>query len=213
MDLAYEAFTESCTFGLNEAGICVRVTAQPGASANMLAIAGRCLGAQYVASLDATVEGLLTQLPKPGTRLLFARAEDDGRIVLVRSGPIEHFVKLEEIERDTAAREASLSVQEAGAPEAGFPEELPAPLPEELPTRRDVEQVFDEAVEVEAPKTKTYEEEETVPFSRRHSSANEAMELEAVTRRSPSTIRTFPAPPARLAPHPLVRPRFHRERE
>jgi hypothetical protein len=208
MELAYEAFTEACTFGLNEAGICVRVTAQPGASANVLAIAGRCLGAQYVASLDATVEGLLAQLPSPGTRLLFARAEEDGRIVLVRSGPIEHFVKREEIERDTEEREATPLSR---GPEE-FPEELPASdAPPDLPTRRDMEQAIDEAVEVEGPATKTYEEEETVPFSRRHAEASEPMELAAVTRRSPSTIRTFPAPQARLAPQPLVRARPREE--
>jgi hypothetical protein len=212
MELAYEAFTEACTFGLNEAGICVRVTAQPGASANTLAIAGRCLGAQYVASLDATAEGLLTQLPSPGTRLLFARAEEDGRIVLVRSGPIEHFVKREEIERDTEEREAATLSR---GPEE-FPEELsdtdpPADLPADLPTRRDMERAIDEAVLVDAPNTKTYEEEETVPFSRRHAEASEPMELAAVTRRSPSTLRAFPAPPARLAPQPLVRARPRHE--
>lgn len=212
MELAYEAFTEACTFGLNEAGICVRVTAKPGASANMLAIAGRCLGAQYVASLDATVEGLLTQLPVPGTRLLFARVEDDGRIVLVRSGPIEHFVTREEIERATEEREAEAL---SSGPD-DFTDEIPASnVPADLadlpPTRRDMEQAIDEAVEVEAPPTKTYEEEETVPFSRRHAEASEPMELAAVTRRSPSTIRAFPAPPARLAPQPLVRARPRNE--
>ena len=180
MELAYEAFTETCTFGLDEAGVCVRVTALPGASKAMLAIAGRCLGAQYVASLDAAVEGLLSQLPKPGTRLLFARTEDTGRIVLVRSGPLQRF----------EAR------------------------PAELPTVKEVEPTFDEAVEVEAPRTLTFQEEETAPFSRfspRRPIAAESdpdsgdVELEAVTRRSPSTVRGFPPPPAHLSPIPLVR--------
>lgn len=176
MDLAYEAFTETCIFGLDEAGVCVRVTALPGASKAILAIAGRCLGAQYVASLDAEVEGLLSQLPKPGTRLLFARTEDTGRIVLVRSGPLQRF----------EAR------------------------PAELPTVKEVEPTFDQAVEVEAPRTLTFQEEETAPFSRfspRRPVATESddVELEAVTRRSPSTVRGFPPPPAHLSPIPFVR--------
>jgi hypothetical protein len=191
MDLAYEAFTEACTFGLDEAGICVSVTAKPGAGPTMLAIAGRCLGAQYVASLDVTVEGLLTRLPSPGARLLFARTEEDGRIVLVQSGTIEQFVTLEEIEGDTVEREAM--------------------TPEAIPTRRDEERAFDEAIEVDAPKTKAYQKEETGPFTRRGPAASEPIELEAVTRRSPETIRAFPPPPARLAPHPLVRARPQHE--
>ena len=79
--------------------------------------------------------------------------------------------------------------------------------PAELPTVREVEPTFDQAVEVEAPRTLAFQEEETAPFSRRRpvSADSDEVELEAVTRRSPSTVRGFPPPPARLSPIPLVR--------
>lgn len=94
MDLAYAAFTEACVFGLDEAGICREILPKAGASRAMLTLAMRCVGAQYVASLDGSVEGFLTQVPTKGTRLLFARTEEGGRIVLVRSGPIQRFETL-----------------------------------------------------------------------------------------------------------------------
>ena len=195
MKFPYEAFTEACSFGLDETGVCVSVTAKPGASAAMLAIAGRCLGAQYVASLDASVDGLLAPLPKPGTRLLFARTEESGRIVLVRSGPLEHFISREE-EATKAAMEAVTEV----ATEAATEEQTPT---SELLTVRAVE------VDMEAPRTRSFQEDETAPFSRTRPFQKEALEeLAAVTRRSPSTVRAFPPPPAaRRSVLPLVRAR------
>lgn len=96
MDFAYIAFTDDCSFGLDDAGICRAISPRAGASQEAVGIARRCVGAQYVASLDASAEGLLTQLPKPGTRLLFARTEAHGRIVL-RSGTLERFVSKDDV--------------------------------------------------------------------------------------------------------------------
>jgi len=97
MDFAYIAFTDDCSFGLDDAGICRAISPRAGASQDAVGIARRCVGAQYVASLDASAEGLLTQLPKPGTRLLFARTEAHGRIVLLRSGTLERFVSQDDV--------------------------------------------------------------------------------------------------------------------
>jgi hypothetical protein len=211
MDYPYEAFTESCSFGLDEAGICVRVTAKAGAKPAMLAIAGRCLGAQYVASLDASVEGLLAQLPKPGTRLLFARTEADGRIVLVRSGPLERFMtrEVEETPAPTAPNEEA--PREEDAPTSDV---LTVRMPEAEQVGMMLEQCATPHEGVDAllvaPTTKSYQEDETMPFARSPSSAQGVDELGAVTRRSPSTVRAFPAPPARLGTLPLVRTRMRR---
>jgi hypothetical protein len=56
----------------------------------MLAFAQRCVGAQYVASLDLKVEGGLVQMPQVGSSMLFARSED-GRVALVRTAPLTAF--------------------------------------------------------------------------------------------------------------------------
>ncbi len=104
MEIAYAAHTESCTFMLDGDGICrfvapapVRGVLPPRASGRSMRggyvpdHADRCIGAQYVASIDLGAKGGLVDLPRPGAPLLFARIEEDGRIALVRSGPLVRF--------------------------------------------------------------------------------------------------------------------------
>jgi len=91
-DIAYAAHTATCTFLLDAEGICRRIVMLPGskrreASKN----ASRCIGAQYVATLDPTVPGCLVEMPKIGTPMLFARVDARGRVALVRTGPITSF--------------------------------------------------------------------------------------------------------------------------
>lgn len=177
MDLAYAAYTEACIFGLDDAGICRTVEPRPGASEASLAMARRCIGAQYVASLDASVDGMLIPLPKPGTRLLFALTGDDGRISLVRSGPLFRFESCDDVDGVTTP---------------------------ELPVARDTERMADD----ELPPTKSYDEDPTSPFARVRPAAGAPAEPEihaVVTRRSPTTMRGFPAPPAELTVRPGVR--------
>jgi hypothetical protein len=141
-----------------------------------------------VASLDASVDGLLTPLPRPGTRLLFARTEADGRIVLVRSGPLDWFEELEPVaeanEDDVTLRPATIAPPAEPA-DIGFgeqAEEVYAPL---------------SSRSSRAPATRSMNEEETAPFSRTRQTPYASMEeMAAVTRRSPSTVRGFPPPPA-----------------
>jgi hypothetical protein len=113
MEIAYAAHTESCTFLLDGDGICRFVTTAP--ARGMLPVrarhadagargsdgagrvpdhADRCIGAQYVASIDLGAKGGLVELPRPGAPLVFARIEADGRIALVRSGPLVRFEPL-----------------------------------------------------------------------------------------------------------------------
>src|SRR5688572_6122058 len=53
--------------------------------------AARCVGAQYVASLDPGVPGCLVEMPRVGVAMLFARVDDRGRIALVRTGVVTRF--------------------------------------------------------------------------------------------------------------------------
>ena len=53
--------------------------------------ARRCVGAQYVASIDVRVEGGLVPMPRVGTPMLFAYTGEDGRIAVVRTGRLLRF--------------------------------------------------------------------------------------------------------------------------
>lgn len=178
MDLAYAAFTEACVFGLDDAGICREILPKAGGSREMITLAMRCIGAQYVASLDASMEGMLSQLPKKGTRLLFARTEPSGRIVLVRSGPVQRF---ETLFGDDLAASSEL-------PTERFPSLLDTDDEETaLGTSAWVDEAHDVARSVE---------DQTEQFARTRRPSQGGLEVEAVTRRAPSTMRGFPPPPS-----------------
>ncbi len=95
MEVAFVAQTETCTFLLDAEGICRFSVLRPDADKSTREAANRCLGAQYVASLDSKAEGLLVHEPKPGRSLLFARVSETGRVALVRSGPVLEFQALD----------------------------------------------------------------------------------------------------------------------
>jgi hypothetical protein len=92
MDIAYVAYTESHTLLLDTNGVCLKVS-RP----DMAALRGksdgeaRCVGAQYVASIDPSVAGGLAKLPRAGIAMLFAAVGKDGRIYCVRTAPLVHF--------------------------------------------------------------------------------------------------------------------------
>ena len=100
-DIAFAAYTDACTFMLDKNGICRWVVATSGrrdraanghyASGPLPPHAERCIGAQYVASIALGAKGGLIELPKNGAPLLFARIEANGRIALVRTGPLVRF--------------------------------------------------------------------------------------------------------------------------
>ena len=103
MDIAYAALTESCTFMLDAEGICRWVVAAnppPATPANRARAkdweksqqaAARCIGAQYVASLDVSTSGGLVDMPRVGVPMLFARVDRNGRVSLVRTGAVLRF--------------------------------------------------------------------------------------------------------------------------
>lgn len=96
MDIAIVALTESCTFLLDAEGVCVSCIAGPNADAAARATAERCVGAQYVAAIDASIEGMLSRDLAAGRSLLFASVGENRRVALLRSGPLLDIRRLDE---------------------------------------------------------------------------------------------------------------------
>ncbi|HEX8794073.1 MAG TPA: hypothetical protein VF765_24190 [Polyangiaceae bacterium] len=101
MPIAYSATTDGVTFLLDEFGVCRRVLlkhlarGQHTLGGRTRAQAARAIvGAQYVASIDTHVAGGLVPMPKTGAAMLFAYMGDDGRLAVVRTGPLVKFETL-----------------------------------------------------------------------------------------------------------------------
>lgn len=98
MPIAYSATTDGVTFLLDELGVCRRVLLRHAAHGQHT-MGGRTrsqaaravVGAQYVASIDTRVAGGLVPMPKPGAAMLFAYMGEDGRLAVVRTGPLVKF--------------------------------------------------------------------------------------------------------------------------
>jgi hypothetical protein len=91
-EIQYAAHTATCTFFLDGEGICRRVMmVSKTRNREAARSAARCVGAQYVASLDPTLSGMLSDMPKVGISMLFARTDERGRISLVRTGHVTRF--------------------------------------------------------------------------------------------------------------------------
>jgi hypothetical protein len=137
IDITYAAHTASCTFLLDSEGICRRIVMAPkGKRREGSRTASRCVGAQYVASLDAGAAGGLVEMPRVGAAMLFARVDERGRVSLVRTGIVMSFEsKAAEdpfVETDSAAVEtsapdllASIQAREAISPPPKRPSRPP----------------------------------------------------------------------------------------
>ena len=127
-DMAYAVHTRSCTYLLDDDGICRWTLAPTGVP---VAGADRYLGAQFVACLDVREIGGLVGELRIGAAGLFARSEN-GRFVLLRTPPIE-FVEHRPDGADFAAPEAA--IPEPIAPQASLPAYTPyvEPLPAYAP--------------------------------------------------------------------------------
>lgn len=91
-EVSYAAHTASCTFLLDDQGICRRIVMAPkGKRRESSRTAIKCVGAQYVASLDGSAAGGLVEMPRVGASMLFARVDERGRIALVRTGTVVSF--------------------------------------------------------------------------------------------------------------------------
>ncbi|MBS2019669.1 MAG: hypothetical protein JST00_42800 [Deltaproteobacteria bacterium] len=128
-DISYAAHTASCTFLLDEEGICRRIVMvrhQDGRKRRDSGrTAARCVGAQYVASLDGSAAGGLVEMPRVGAAMLFARVDERGRVSLVRTGVVTGFEA--KAAHDPFVDSASV---ETSAPDLRIP---PAPEPSQRP--------------------------------------------------------------------------------
>jgi hypothetical protein len=96
--IAYAAHTDAGTFLLDSEGICRGFVPSPDQSGSFRVraeAADRCIGAQYVAAIDVTEPGALIPLPRIGAALLLGIVDANGRISLVRTGPVVRFEPLE----------------------------------------------------------------------------------------------------------------------
>jgi hypothetical protein len=101
MDIAYAAHTRTCTFLLDSEGVCRDVVGIDGVSRHTVGLtAKKCIGAQYVASLDVASQGILVDMPRIGLPIVFARVDAHGRVSLVRTGVL---VRLEPRRRSSAS--------------------------------------------------------------------------------------------------------------
>ncbi len=163
MDLAYVAHSERCALLLDREGICRWVVPKVDPADASVASAKRCIGAQYVATLDRDAPGYMGHEPRVGTNMLFATVTN-GRVSLLRFGPLQAFEKL-----DSAASEAPVTVTqpseemlddsedvapvEAERGESDEAPELPLaiePLPDDIDVEDEKPSELDEADELDA---------------------------------------------------------------
>lgn len=132
-EISYAAHTASCTFLLDAAGICRRIVVPVSRRSGRdgTRAASRCVGAQYVAALDATVSGMLAEMPRVGSTMLFARVDERGRISLVRTGVITQFDRHRAEDPFAEPDHAPSASVETSAPV------LPPSSPPPSPRRRD----------------------------------------------------------------------------
>jgi hypothetical protein len=84
--MAYAVHTATCTYLLDDDGVCRWIVSQQGMVPNHVR---QCIGAQFVACVDVTVEGALVAELRVGARALFVQHAGD-RMVMLRTGPIHH---------------------------------------------------------------------------------------------------------------------------
>jgi hypothetical protein len=104
-DFAYAAHAGSNTFLLDDDGICRRILSRGKNRSSTNKSTQRCLGAQYVASLDFASESGLVERPKEGCPLLFARVDEAGRVSLVRTAPLDRFEEIHPRDVDPVTEE------------------------------------------------------------------------------------------------------------
>lgn len=173
MDVTYVAQTESCVFLLDDQGICRASFPHADAQEKDRKIAARCEGAQYVASLDVALPGILATDPKAGLPLVFARVGPQGRVFLIRTGALVAFREFdEELDGPLLALEEIADADEDGCTELTSPFARSVTPPVTL--------IETDTVTVETAIQKTPRPRDSEPE----------------TMRGPRTVRGFPAPPA-----------------
>jgi hypothetical protein len=141
IDIIYAAHTASCTFLLDSEGICRRIVVAPKGKRSTSRTASRCVGAQYVASLDGSAAGGLVEMPRVGAAMLFARVDERGRVSLVRTAAVISF--------ESKAGEdpfVDSGTVETSAPELETPR-VERPISSRRPRNHVVDQDYDDSSE------------------------------------------------------------------
>lgn len=132
-DITYAIHTAACTFLLDREGVCQRVIMAPQTRKlpKNAQNASRCVGAQYVASLDPNVPGCLVELPSAGLPMLFARVDERGRVSLVRTDNVTRFESTRSFDPFAATSGVRTSAPEIPVrPSTIRPKPTPRPLTE-----------------------------------------------------------------------------------
>jgi hypothetical protein len=127
IDIIYAAHTASCTFLLDSEGICRRIVVAPKGKRSTSRTASRCVGAQYVASLDGSAAGGLV--------------DERGRVSLVRTAAVISF--------ESKAGEdpfVDSGTVETSAPELETPR-VERPISSRRPRNHVVDQDYDDSSE------------------------------------------------------------------
>ncbi len=212
-EISYAAHTATCTFLLDAEGICRRIVVSSGKKPDLPSksrasrLAARCVGTQYVASLDPTISGMLTEKPRVGSAMLFARVDERGRVSLVRTGIVTQFEchRTEDPFQGTA-KTPSASV-ETSAP--AIPPSSPAPR---FP--RPMVPPPDPYEEEASARTQPIQSLRPREFLRLHAPARHGMDDDASLHRTSernservARRATWPSPGTDLSPPPVLAPR------
>jgi hypothetical protein len=84
-DIAYAVHTRTCSFMLDDGGICRWILSSTGMVPPHIK---QCIGAQFVACLDLTLDGGLAGELLLGAAALFVKRDASGRMQLLRTGMI-----------------------------------------------------------------------------------------------------------------------------
>ncbi len=138
-DIVYAVHTRTCTYLLDEDGVCRWIISPTGMVPPEVR---RCVGAQFVACLDGTCPGGLVGELRLGANALFVRADEQGKLLLLRTAALQH---VESRGAGGLAAPAEVSVA-GGFPEPADDDDRPG-IPLERPRMRS-------APELERPRTR-----------------------------------------------------------
>jgi hypothetical protein len=219
MHVAYVARTQSSTLFLDADGVCLRVESHGRVPATTDG-AHRCVGAQYVASMDLTAAGGLAPLPKVGAPLLFGAVGSNGKIYIVRTGPLVHF---EEVwsgvhVRDELSQPKVIVEDDPDAQTTPFrkgkPQRPPLYVPPPVPTPTSLPLLEDDSVPLSGDTFGAWVTQHGNRFVPRPSYCEDSVQIEPDTRPVRSTIpppspggmrRVTTPPPPPLRPIPITR--------
>ncbi len=189
IDIIYAAHTASCTFLLDSDGICRRIVVAPKGKRSASRTAARCVGAQYVASLDGSAAGGLVEMPRVGAAMLFARVDENGRISLVRTAVVTSF---ESTAAEDPFAESGSGAVETSAPELDSPRTPPHQEHEDDyydPSERTQRIQALRPDQIAAALGENHESDEANELA---TAEYEAVEESAAYRRTPATLRAAP---------------------